>query len=324
MKDFEHLEPSSLKEAISWLVQYRGRVKVMAGGTDLIVGMKQAVVNPEYLINLKRIPHLDSIDYDEREGFKIGALTTLRAIETSPLVREKIDILAQAARQIGATRIRSIGTIGGNLCQDAKCQYYARFNGWGQTPCYRQGGDVCYLVAGAKSCQAMATAETAPALMCLEAKATITGPEGERTLPIEELFVSAGVTKLQPDEVISVINIPNPPAHAVGVYLKHSVRGALDFAVAGVAMLLSLEASSAVCRDARIGLIGVARTPIRARRAEDLMNGKKINDELSVRVAQTASEEAHPVGDIYGSATYRRRKVNELVRKAIGQALEAA
>jgi CO/xanthine dehydrogenase FAD-binding subunit len=205
MKDFEYFEPATLSEASSLLSRYKGEAKVIAGGTDLLVGMKQGIINPRYLINIKKIPHLNHIDYDEKKGFSIGALTTLHAVETSLRIREKIRLLAEAAHRVGVTRIRNIGTIGGNLCQDSKCLYYARTHLWRWAPCYRGGGDVCYAVDGAKRCQAMATAETAPALLCLGAKVKVTGLKGERAVAIDDFFGSAGETNLGADAILTEI-----------------------------------------------------------------------------------------------------------------------
>ena len=322
MRDFEYFEPTTIDEAISLLVRYGGKAKILAGGTDLLVTMKQGVVNPDCLINIKKIPDMNRIGYDEKKGFKIGALTTLLELESSLLVQEKTGVLSQAAHRVGAARIRSRGTIGGNLCQDAKCVYYPWAYLWHRPLCYRAGGNVCYAVKGARSCQAMATSETAPALIALQARANIVGPQGARTVPIEDFFVEAGVTAVQGDELLIAVEIPNPPPRTSGVYLKHSLRGAIDYAVAGVAVVLTIESNGGACRDAKIGLIGVGRVPVRASKAEGVMKGKEIEDNLIDQAAQVASGEAHPISDIHGSATYRRKMVNHLVKRAVRQALD--
>ena len=324
MKDFEYFEPVTLSEAIALLIKYKGKAKIIAGGTDLLVGMKQGVVNPGYLVNIKNIPGLNHIGYDEKEGFRIGALTTLHSLETSRIVREKIAVLAQAAHKVGAPRLRNVGTIGGNLCQDSKCQYYDRAYLWGRDLCYRGGGDVCHIGRKGKDCVAMATAETAPALICLNARVKVVGLKGERTLDTEHFFVSAGVTELREDEVLTEIEIPNPLPYTAGVYLKNSKREAIDFAIVGVAAVLRLQSKDGACSDARIGLIGVARTPIRAHKAEEILRGGKIKDDLINQAAQAAAEEAHPLGDIYASASHKRMMVRALVEKATREALEAA
>jgi len=324
MRDFEYFEPTTIDEAVSLLIKYGKKAKVLAGGTDLLVTMKQGMVKPDCLVNIKKIPGMTHVSYDGKKDFKIGALTTLRDLESSPPIQEKIGVLAQAARQVGAARIRSLGTIGGNLCQDVKCLYYPWACLWRRAPCYRAGGGVCYQVKGANSCQAMATSETAPALIALEARASVIGLQGERTVPIEKLFVEAGVTALQDDEILTTIEIPSSPPYTSGVYLKHSLRGAIGFAIAGVAVVITLESNGGACSDAKIGIIGTARTPIRASKAEEMLKGEKIENNLIDQVAQTASGETHPISDIRGSATYRRRMVSHLVKRAVRQALDTA
>jgi len=170
----------------------------------------------------------------------------------------------------------------------------------------------------------MAVPETAPALICLDARAKVVGLKGERTLAIEYFFVSAGVTELREDEVLTEIEIPEPLPHTSGVYLKYRRSEAIDFAIVGVAIVLRLQSKDGACSDARIGLIGVARTPIRAHKAEEILRGEKIEAELIDQAAQAASEEARPLGDIYASASYKRTMVRALVKKAAREALEAA
>lgn len=324
MNDFEYFEPTTLDEAIALLAEYKGKAKVIAGGTDLLVVMKRGLINPSYLVNIKNIPGLNHIDYDGDDGFRIGALATLHSLETLPIIRERIPILAQAAHKVAARRIRNVGTIGGNICQDSKCLYYMTTHLWNRAPCYRGGGNICYAVEGAKDCVAMATAETAPALLCLDARVKIVGPNGERTLPAEHFFVSAGVTELQEDEILTEIEIPNPLPNTAGIYLKYSKRESIDFAIVGVAVVLRFQSKERACSDARIGLIGVARTPIRAHKAEEILTGEKIKDNVINQAAQTAAREAHPLGDVYASASYKRTMVRTLVEKATREALEAA
>ena len=317
MRDFEYFEPVRLEEAVSLLGRYGKEAKLLAGGTDLLVTMKQGVVKPSYIINIKRIPDMNSISHSEGKGFRIGSLTTLREVESFPLVRRWIGVLAQAARQVSTTRIRSLGTIGGNLCQDVKCVYYPWAYLWRRAACHRAGGDTCYLVKGAGKCQAMATSDLAPVLVALGAKVVITGRSGEKTVPVEQFFVEAGMTVLQEDELLTTIEIPDMPLGTVGVYLKHSRRGAVGFAIAGVAVVLTFGVDNETCNEARISLIGVGRTPLRASKAEAILKGQIITESLIEQVSKKASAEARPVSDIHGSADYRRRIVGSLARQAI-------
>lgn len=315
LKPFEYFEAKTVEQAVKLLSSYGAKAKVLAGGTDLLVSMKNKKVSPQYVVYIKGIPELNYIKYSQKAGLKIGSTAILQSIADSPTIKEKFGVLAAACSKIGTPQVRNMGTIGGNLCQDTKCLNYARIDLKREPSCYRAGGNVCYAVKGAKRCQAMAIGETAPALICLDAKASICGPTGERTLSLEDFFVSSGIVDLQEGEMLSGIEIPNPKRHTEGAYLRHSMRGALGFALAGVAVLLTVN--NGVCRDARIGLLGVARIPIRARKAEELLKGEKIKDNLVDQVARVASTEASPLGDIFGSTRFRREMVKVLSKRAI-------
>jgi carbon-monoxide dehydrogenase medium subunit len=161
----------------------------------------------------------------------------------------------------------------------------------------------------------MAMTETAPALMCLDAKASIFGPNGERCVPVEAFYVSSGIVYLEENEILKGIEVPNPPAQTSGIYLRHSMRGHLGFALVGVATVLTI--SKGLCRNARIALLGVARKPMRAYKTEELLTGERIKPNLIDEAASLASKECHPLGDIFGSAGFRRELVKVLVKRAI-------
>ncbi|MFC2067490.1 FAD binding domain-containing protein [Chloroflexota bacterium] len=319
LPDFEYLEPKNINEACTLLQKYDGEVRVLAGGTDLLVNMKRMRITPKYLIGLRNVSNLDSIIWSKTNGLYLGAMVTLQSIIDNPVIEEKFSILASACSNIGPPYIRSHGTIGGNLCQDTKCLYYTRFHQGHEAPCFQAGGDACYAVKGAKRCSAMAIVDSAPALICLGATVCIAGPNGERICPIEDFFISSGLVNLHEGEILTGIQIPYPSPHSGGVYLRHSLTGALGFALASVAVVLI--ANGEVCEDARISLLGVARVPIRAKNAENLLKGKKI-DNLAEQAAQTASSETHPMGDIFGSARYKKEMVKVLAKQAICQAWE--
>lgn len=283
---FEHLAPKSIEEACSLLSLYQEKAKVIAGGTDLLVEMKHKEIRPQYLINIKHIPGLDYIRYDEEKGLHIGALTTIRAIETSPLIRQKFSILSQAAGLLGSMQIRNRGTLGGNLCHGAP------------------------------------SAEMAPALLTLSAKAKIAGAKGQRVVAMEDFFLGPGQTVLQPDEMLVEIQVPNSPARSAGVYLKHTVRKMVEIAIVGVAAVVALDGHGKTCSDARIALGAVASTPIRVRKAEEILKGRALTAELIEKAAQICAEESRPIDDVRSSATYRRKMVHVLARRALEQAAE--
>ena len=280
----KYLEPKTIEEAIFLLSRHKEAAKVVAGGTDLIIQLKKGVELPRYIINIKGISNQDSITYDEREGLRIGALATIHSIEVSPVIRQKFGVLAQAASELGTSQVRNCATIGGNLCNAAP------------------------------------SAETAPALIVLEASLKITGAGGERTVPIEDFFIGPGQTVLHPDEILSEIQVPNPPPRSGGVYLKQTIRKALDLATVGVAVITRLDGD--IIRDVKIALGAVAPTPIRATKAEMIIREQKLDDALLDEAGLVASGEASPIDDVRSSADYRREIIRVLVGRAIRQAAE--
>ncbi len=279
MKPFEYLEAKTIEEACSLLSRYKGGARVVAGGTDLFVSMKAREITPEYVINLKTISNLGYINYANGEGLKIGALATLRDIEGSPIIREKFSVIAGAIKQMATPAIRNMGTIGGNLCN------------------------------------ASPSADTAPPLMGLGAKVKIVGVKGERMVALEEFFLGAGEVALKADEILTEVQIPDVLAYTRGLYLKLKPRTAIGIALVSIAVIITLDSKQVNIDDAKIVLGAVAPTPIRARRAEEIIRGKAIEERLIEKAAQVASEEARP----RSRADYRREMVKVLTKQAIRQ-----
>ncbi len=279
---FEYYTPKTIDEACSLLSQYKEKAKVIAGGTDLLVQMKRKEGPPKYLINLKSIPDRDYITYDEKEGLKIGAQATIRSIETSSLVRERFDILAQAAGHLGTLQVRNRATIVGNLCNAAP------------------------------------SAEMAPPLIALGARIKLKSTGGERIVPVEDFVTGPGQIVLKPDELVTEIQVPALPPHSGGAYMRHSIRKALDLPLVGVGVVITMDGG--VFADVKIALGAVAPTPIRARKAEDVLKGNKPGDELLEKAGLTASEEASPRDSMRGSSEYKKKIISVLVVRAIKQA----
>ncbi len=287
MTRFEYLEAGTVKEAVSLLDRYGGEARAIAGGTDLVVQMRYRDLAPKYLVNLKTISGLDYIT-EEADGLRLGALATIRSIETSPLIKERYGILAQAAHLLGSVQVRNLATIGGNLCHAAP------------------------------------SAETAAPLLALGAKAKIAGTGGERVIPLEDFFNCPGETCLKTGEILVELRIPSPPARSAGVYLKHSIRKAMDIAFVGTGVVVALGDGEGTCRDIRIALGAVAPTPMRAVKAEALLRGKKLEEGLLREAGEIASQECSPISDIRCSAEHRREIVKVFVRRAAQQAAELA
>jgi CO/xanthine dehydrogenase FAD-binding subunit len=280
---FNYLAPATLDEALSLLARYKGKAKVIAGGTDFVPKLKRREIGaPERVIDLKGIPGLDDIKYDV-SGLSLGALVTIGAVETSAIIGEKFSILAQAARGMASPQVRNRGTIAGNICN------------------------------------AVPSADSAPALLTLGAKLKLVSRKGERTVSIEDFFTGPGQTALADDEILQEIQIPHPPPNSQGVYLKLTPRRAMDLAIVGVAVVIIPQ--DGVCQDIRIALGAVAPTPIRTRKAEAVLKGQKLDDNLIEKAARTAAGQSRPIDDHRASAEYRRDMVEVLVRRAIKQAI---
>ena len=282
---FEYLSPKTLEEALSMLQQYGEEAKILSGGHSLIPMMKLRFATPEYLIDINEIPGLDYIK--EENGFlKIGALTREVALEESDLIRTKYPILLDTAKMIADPQVRNLATIGGNLAH----------------------GD------GANDHPAT--------MLALNASIVITGPQGERTVSINDFFQGFYTTALSSNDILTEIRIPIPDAGSGGAYYKLE-RKVGDYATAGVAVQLTVDGSG-TCSYVGIGLTNVNSTPMRALRSEQMLNSQVINQDLIDQAAEAASQDCNPTADLRGDEEYKRAMVSVLTKRTIKRALERA
>ena len=286
MRRFEYFEPETVSEAIALLGQYNGQASIFAGGTDLLVEIKEHLRTPDYVINIKKIPDMDHLTYSDTNGLRIGSLTTVRTVETSSIVIEKYAGLAQAASELGSIQVRNRATVAGNICR------------------------------------ASPSADTLPPLIADGATVKVFGPMGEHVILLEEFFTGPGQTVLARDEIMVEIAVPSPLPHTGKVYIKHGRRKAMELATVGVAVALTLTGE--VCEEVRIVLGAVAPTPIRARKAEEILRGRVVGETTVTAAAQAAMEESRPISDVRGSAEYRREMVRVQTGRAITEALRIA
>ncbi len=286
MNNFEFLRPQNVQEACTMLSQHGDQGKIIAGGQSLLILLKQRLINPAYLINIKGVADLNYIRFHEKSGLRIGCLTTHRDLETSPVVREKYPSLAEMERRLASIQIRNWGTLGGNLCH----------------------GDPA--------------SDLAPCLIALDAEVKLYGPREERVVRIEEFFTDYYETQLKTDEILTEIRIP--VSRGGGFYLKTNYRET-DMAIAGVAALVTVERNDPdVCRDIRIVLGNAGSTPKRTIRGEGVLRGRRLDLECLEKAAQIAAEDAHPVSDIHASEEYKREMVKVLVKRTVGEAKKRA
>jgi aerobic carbon-monoxide dehydrogenase medium subunit len=282
----DYFEPKSVSEALSVLAKHGAEAKVIAGGTDVMVDIKYKE-EPGCLVNIKKIPGLSGID-DNGGGLRIGALATIRDLETSAVLRDKLPVLWDASHQFASLQIRNTATIGGNICR------------------------------------ASPSGETLTPLLVLEAKAKLAFSDGEKTEPFTSFFQGPGKSSVGAKGMLTGIDIPYPAAGSKGVYLKHAVRGAMDIAMVGVAVLITPDAAKNSLQDVRIGLGAVAPTPLRASKTEALLRGKTLTGALLKQAAAMAASESSPISDQRSSAEYRRWIVEALTRRGLEQTWKAA
>jgi aerobic carbon-monoxide dehydrogenase medium subunit len=282
---FEYLRPKSVPEAVAMLRQHGDDARILSGGQSLIPMMKLRLARPGFLVDINRIAGLS---YVKEEGgyLKIGGLTREAELEASPLLRAKYPILLDTAHVIADPQVRNMATVGGNLAH----------------------GD---------------PANDHPATMvALGAQVVATGPKGERVIPIENFFLSLFSTALQHEEILTEIRIPVPPPRSGGAYFKLE-RKVGDFATAAVAVQLTLD-ENGVCQKVGIGLTNVGPTPVKARKAEEFLRGKKLEEANINQVAQLAADESAPSPDLRGPIEYKKALVKELARRALSRAVERA
>jgi carbon-monoxide dehydrogenase medium subunit len=286
MKPFEYYEPASLAEASDLLRRLGKDASIIAGGTDLLVEMKEELRSVLHVVNIKKIPNLRDFTYDPAAGLRFGALVTVREIETAPHVIGNYPNLAKAVSLLGSVQVRNRATVVGNICR------------------------------------ASPSADTIPPLIADGASLTVYNGGTERTVLLEDFFTGPGRTVLSPGDIVTGISLPAPRPTSGRAYIKHGRRKAMELATVGVAV--SIEHAAGHCSDIRIALGAVAPTVIRARRTEDLLRGRTIDAALLAEAAESAMQEATPIGNVRASAAYRRDMIGVLTRRAIGYAMGGA
>jgi len=286
LKDFDYSRPTSLQQAIRLL--RKPGAKAVAGGTDLLLQIRQGEIQPSLLVDISELAELHGILAVDGKRVRIGAVTPLRDLETSSLLRRRFPALSEAAALIGSVQIRNLGTLGGNLCNAAP------------------------------------SADMAPPLLALDATALIAGPNGHRSVRLDDFFLGPGKTALARGELLLALELKPLPARSGCSYQRITIRKRMDIAFVGVASLVVLDHDGKTCRLASIALGSVAPTPIRAPKAEALLVGKALSRQNLEAAATQACQEAQPISDLRASAEYRREIVKVLVRRTLIEASRRA
>jgi len=281
MREFDWLEPASVEEASRMLADLGDEVRVIAGGTALMLGMRQRMLAPTHLISVARIERLRGIAFDAQQGLRIGALARHADVARSPLVRQHAPVLASMAARVANPQVRNQGTIGGNLCY------------------------------------ADPSTDPPGCLMALNAQVVLGSARGERVLSIEEFLVDYYVTALEPDEIVLEIRVPPLAAGTEGVYSRFLRTAAEHRPLASVALVARRE--GALCREARIAVGASTPIPTRLRRAEAFLEGRSITPEVAAEVADIVAQDITPVEDLRGSAEFRRDMVRAVARRTVAE-----
>jgi aerobic carbon-monoxide dehydrogenase medium subunit len=285
VRRFELALPRDVDEVVRVLSERGPDTKLLAGGTDLLPQLKNGLLKPACVVDLSGVSRVRALHADAG-GLRVGAAVSARTLERDATTRRVYTSLAESGALVGSVQVRNLATLGGNLCNAAP------------------------------------SADMAPPLLALDAEAVIAGPRGERRVPLTDFFTGVRRTVLAADEVLLELVLPVPGARSGGQYLRHTPRRELDIAVVGVASQLTL--SDGVCAKARIALAAVAPVPLRARAAEQALEGKPVTPEAIERAAELAVGAAEPISDQRGSADYRRHLVHVLTRRTLRTALTRA
>lgn len=287
MRSIELHEPRTVEEATSLLAQYADQAKIIAGGTALVIMLKNRLISPGHLVSLGRVSGLNYIRYEEGAGLRIGALTTIREVELSPLVREKFPTLALTAGKVANVRVRNAATVGGNL---SEADYAS------DPPCV---------------------------LVAMRGRVRVAGPAGEREIPLTEFFKDFYETALAPDEVVTELIVPPASPRTRSTYIKFITRSSEDRPCVGTAACVDLD-EDGVCSDLRVVVGAIAGTPQEFPEAEAMARGQRITEELAREVAEAYARNVDPLSDLRGSAWYRTQMVRVFVRRAILEAVQGA
>lgn len=330
---FEYRAARTVEEALAWLGESPGsvdkdpeaRAMLMAGGTDVLPNMKHRIFTPQVVVGLRGVGELRGIADDPIQGVRIGAGVSLAEVAASPLIRARYPALALAAESVSTPQLRHMGTLGGNLCLDTRCNYYNQSETWRKALdfCLKKGADICRVAPNGAGCYAVSSCDTAPVLIALDASVRIAAREGERTIPVRALYHDDGIhpVRLHAGEVLRDIQVPALAEGWRSSYLKYRVRGSFDFPIVGVAVAARFDGN--LCTQARVVLQAVATQPLALPTVDTLLAGQRWTPELLEAAAEEAYRLAHPMDNTSGAIALRRRMVRAYTQRALESLLAA-
>jgi 4-hydroxybenzoyl-CoA reductase subunit beta len=326
---FALAQPRSLSEAVALLAEHGPGAMILAGGTDLVPNLKHELAAPEVLVSLAHVPELRGIRETDEGGLALGAMTSLDELARDARVLARAPALAQAAGLVAGPQLRRMGTLGGNVLLDTRCQWYNQTYFWRSALgfCLKKDGTTCHVVAGGQKCVAAASNDSAPALMTLGARLVIEGALGRREVALDDFWVADGICnrKLEPGEILVEVRLPAPAADHRGAYGKLRQRGSIDFPLLGCAARVDVGHDGRV-NAADLVLVALAARPLRVRRAQELLLGVPASGAEFERAARALAEQAlrqaHPLSNIPGDEEWRREMVPVIARRTLIAAVE--
>lgn len=281
LAEFDYVKPTSLAQASRFLVEHAGEARPFMGGTDIFVRIRDGVIRPRFVVDVKHLPGMQDILYDEQTGLTVGAAATMNQVARHPDVLAHYPLLAEAANSVASYQVRNRATLGGNLCNGSPA------------------------------------ADTAPAALVLDARFVLHGQGGEREVPAGEFFIGPGQTAMQAGELMTAIRFPAPPAGSAGRYLKLGRNKIGDLAIAGVAVFSFPDGTAPSGYRFRFGLASVAPVPLRALEAEEVLAANPPGEKVFALAAEKAMEAATPIDDVRASAAYRKAMVHNLTLRGL-------
>src|SRR3954468_6197284 len=319
LSEFQLARPRNLPGALAYLADHAVNIRVLAGGTDLLPSMRQKLFEPEYVLDIRQIAELKGIRETE-QGTEIGALTTLSCIERSSVLKQHYPVLVEAAKTVASPVIRNMATLGGNICLDTRCLWYNQSLTWRKSCgfCIKKDGDLCHVAPGGKKCWAAFSGDSPAALLCLDAELEIAGPGGLRRTSIAAFYTNVGDArmKLEPNEMLTRILLPERMAGYRGAYKKLRLRGSIDYPLAGVAAALKKNAQGLI-EDGGVAITAVNPAPLLVSEARHALLGKPLNELSAAVVGELAAKVAKPLTTSGLTPEYRREMIRVYAKRAV-------
>ncbi|MEE8587444.1 MAG: FAD binding domain-containing protein [Acidobacteriota bacterium] len=317
---FRFVRPDSPQEAARILAGEGPRAQLVAGGTDLWPKMKRRQMTPATVIGLQHLDQMHSMEGSPQRGISLGANWTLSELERHPLLLEHYPAVAEAARSISSPPLKTMATLGGNLCLDTRCNYYDQTYEWRKSIdfCMKKEGEICWVAPSSPRCWAVTSTDLAPVMLALDARIHLLSSQGERVIAAQDLYADDGIRYLskRPDEILTRVDLPPVNGDRMA-FLKLRRRGSIDFPILNVAVRVRPGQDGRVCQDIRIAIGAVASRPFLAEQAQQALQGQPLDDQRIEEAARLCFKAARPLDNTDLNFSWRHKMVPVYVRRAL-------